>query len=75
MIRPCQLEVIQPSQQRSSFSGVWPGGPGRLPTRGSHRPVRAFLMHTVPQIMGLLRDGVPSGPPAPAEADNAPVAG
>jgi len=32
-----------------------PGGLGRLPARGSHRPVRAFLMHTVPQIMDSLR--------------------
>jgi hypothetical protein len=32
-----------------------PGGPGSLPTRGSHRPVRARLTHTVPRITALLR--------------------
>jgi hypothetical protein len=53
----------------------WPGGPGQLAARSSHRPVRAFLMHTVPQIMDSLRDGIPSGPAAPAEAGNAPAAG
>ena len=30
-----------------------------MPARSSHRPVRAFLMHTVPQIMGSLRDLLP----------------
>jgi CheY-like chemotaxis protein len=24
-------------------NSVWPGGPGRLPTRGSHRPARAHI--------------------------------
>src|SRR6266511_2566968 len=55
--------------------GLRPGGSGRSPARSSHRPVRAFLMHTVPQIMGSLRDDRLSGPPAPTEADSAPVAG
>jgi len=26
-----------------------PGGPGRLPARGSHRPERAQLTHSVPR--------------------------
>ena len=52
-----------------------PGGPGRLSSRGSHRPVRAFLMHTVPQVMDLLRDSILSGPPAPAGAGTALTAG
>ena len=55
--------------------GQRPGGPGRLSSRGSHRPVRAFLMHTVPQVMDLLRDSILSGPPAPAGAGTALTAG
>jgi len=31
------------------------GGPGRFPALGSHRPVRAQLRHTVPQVMDLPR--------------------
>ena len=30
-----------------------PGGPGRLPAQGSHRPVRAQLRHTVPPVKSL----------------------
>ena len=55
--------------------GTWPGGSGQMAARSSHRPVRAFLMHTVPQIMDSLRDDTPSGPPAPVEAGSAPTAG
>ena len=34
-----------------------PGGPGRLPARGSHRPERAQLTHSVPQATrSLYRD-------------------
>ena len=32
-----------------------PGGPGRLPARGSHRPERAQLTHSVPQVTPSLR--------------------
>ena len=32
-----------------------PGSPGWLPTPGPHRPVRARLTHTVPQVTALLR--------------------
>src|SRR5215216_2475584 len=39
---------------------VWcqrlPGRPGWLPTQAPHRPVRAGLPHTVPQVTGSLRD-------------------
>ena len=38
---------------KSGKSG--PGGPGRLPARGSHRSVRARLTHTVPPVMDSLR--------------------
>src|SRR5208337_2523851 len=30
--------------------GKGPGGPGRFPARGSHRPERAQLTHSVPQV-------------------------
>ncbi len=32
-----------------------PGGPGRLPAQGSHRPERAQLTHSVPQVTPSLR--------------------
>jgi transposase len=32
-----------------------PGGPGRFPARGSHRPERAQLTHSVPQVIRSLR--------------------
>src|SRR4030065_562432 len=32
-----------------------PGGPGRSPAQGSHRPVRAQLTHTVPRVTVSLR--------------------
>lgn len=38
-----------------------PGGLGRLPARGSHRPERAQLTHSVPQIVISLRYGAPRG--------------
>ena len=31
-----------------------PGGPGRFPARGSHRPERAQLTHSVPQVIHWL---------------------
>jgi hypothetical protein len=34
-----------------------PGGPGRLPARGSHRPERAPLTHSVPRVIHSLRLG------------------
>jgi hypothetical protein len=33
-----------------------PGGPGRSPARGSHRPGRAQLTHPVRQVTGSLRE-------------------
>ena len=68
------LVFFQPSQDKRSASPR-PGGPGQFPARGSHRPVRAFLMHTVPQIRGSLRERTPSEPLAPAGAGNAPADG
>ena len=38
-----------------------PGGPGRLPARGSHRPERAQLTHSVPQVIPSLLAGTRSG--------------
>ncbi len=35
-----------------------PGGPGQLPTRGSHRSGRARLTHPAPQSTGSLCDGI-----------------
>ncbi|HYT57056.1 MAG TPA: hypothetical protein VEQ38_20310, partial [Verrucomicrobiae bacterium] len=66
----CSSGIAQRSIDRLDLvkKGLRPGGSGRLPARSSHRPVRAFLMHTVPQIMGSLRDDRLSGPPAPTEA-------
>ncbi len=38
-------------------AGKGPGRPGRLPAKGSHRPERAQLTHSVPQIIPWLRHG------------------
>jgi hypothetical protein len=41
----------------SSGDSSGPGGPGRLPAGGSHRPERAQLTHSVPQVTrSLCRD-------------------
>ena len=71
---PERVDLERPLEIRHK-KVAWPGGPGRLSSRGSHRPVRAFLMHTVPQVMDLLRDSILSGPPAPAGAGTALTAG
>ena len=39
------------------YADYWPGGRGRLPTRGSHRSGRAQLRHPAPRIMVSLLDG------------------
>jgi hypothetical protein len=45
----------RPGQHHGTGKG--PGGPGRLPARGSHRPERAQLTHSVPQATpSLYRD-------------------
>ncbi len=38
-----------------------PGGLRQLPARGSHRPERAQLTHSVPQVVSSLRCGAPCG--------------
>jgi len=52
-----------------------PGGPGRFPARGSHRPERAQLTHSVPQVIPSLRRGTPSGSTADTAGDNARATG
>ena len=52
-----------------------PGGRGRLPARGSHRPERAQLTHSVPQVTRSLRGGTPSGLPADKALGSAATAG
>jgi len=50
-----------------------PGGPGRLPARGSHRSGRARLAHPAPRVTVLLGDGRSSGPPWPSARDTSPT--
>ena len=38
-------------------AGGWPGGPGRFPTRGSHRSGLAELPHPARRVTGSLRNG------------------
>ena len=52
-----------------------PGGPGRLPARGSHRPERAQLTHSVPRIIRSLRCGTWNGPIAGTARGSVPGAG
>jgi hypothetical protein len=40
--------VLEETLARERDNQTCPGGPGRLPAPGSHRPVRAQLTHTVP---------------------------
>ena len=42
---------------QARFGHLWPGGHGRLPTRGSHRSGRARFGHPAPQAMESLRGG------------------
>ena len=52
-----------------------PGGPGRFPARGSHRPERAQLTHSVPQVIRSLRFGTPSGRTAGMARGSGPQVG
>ena len=52
-LRFAALPIIRPCKSGDSTSGA--GGPGRLPARGSHRPERAQLTHSVPQVTPSLR--------------------
>jgi len=51
-----------------------PGGPGRLPTQGSHGSVRAQLTHTARLIVEALRGGTRNAPPPAAAAGKAATA-
>ena len=42
-------------RKQPGLLGPGPGGPGRLPSQGSHRPQRAEFPHWVPQAMVSLR--------------------
>ena len=66
-----KIDLMACNQDRNSG----PGGPGRFPARGSHRPERAQLTHSVPQVILSLRHGTPSGSPAGKAQGNAPRAG
>ena len=70
---PYQWLNHRSSSPQDTASGLetGPGGPGRLPAQGSHRPVRAQLAHSVPQVMPSLRDGRPSEPPRRTAGDSA----
>ena len=46
-----------------------------MPARGSHRPERARLTHSVPQVIRSLRLGTPSGPPAGRAQGSGPRVG
>src|SRR3990167_1852651 len=75
--RGCQRDSrsVPPRATGSHRGNSGPGGPGRFPARDSHRPERAQLTHSVPQVIHSLRLGTPSGPHAGRARDGVPGAG
>ena len=52
-----EVTAVEVWEAVACAESYWPGGRGRLPTRGSHRSGRAQLRHPAPRIMVSLLDG------------------